>query len=99
MATAAPLQPTPAHNLSQSARAEAAHETKVDSSFIPRGETVATLNYFSPPEDGAVPFNYVEAPPEGQPQRNYGVFSVEAPIHDIRGHESEYNLDMDAFAV
>lgn len=99
MATAAALQPTAAHNLSQSARAEAVYETKVDSTYIPRGDTIATLNYFAPPEDGAVPFNYVEAPPEGQPQRNYGVFSVEAPIRDIRGHESEYNLDRDAFAV
>ena len=99
MATAAPFQPTPAHNLSQSARAEAAYETKADSSYIPRGDTVATLNYFEAPKDGAIPFNYVETPPEGQPQRNFGVFSVEAPIRDIRGRESEYNLDRDAFAV
>jgi hypothetical protein len=99
MATAAPLQPTAAHNLSQSARAEVAHQTNVDSTFIPRGDTVAVLNYFSPPEDGSAPFNYVENPPEGQPQRNYGVFAVEAPIRDIRGIESQYNLDKDAFAV
>jgi len=101
MATAAPLQPTAAHNLSKSARAEAEAATgpNVDKDFVPRGDTVATLNYFSPPEDGSVPFNYVEQPPEGQPVRNFGSAAVDVTIHDIRGTESEYNLDRDAFAV
>jgi hypothetical protein len=99
MATAAPLQPTAAHNLSPSARAEAAQEPHVDSTFIPRGDTVAVLNYFSPPEDGSVPFHFVEPQPEGQPQNNYGTSSVQAPIRDIRGRESEYTLDKDAFLV
>lgn len=95
------LQPTPAHNLFQSARAEAAPQaaTTTDSSFVPRGDTIVTLNYFSPPSDGAVPFNYVENPPEGQPQRNFGSFDVQAPIHDIRGKEADYTLDKDAFLV
>lgn len=100
MTTAQPLQATAAHNLSQSARTEAAYQANGDSrSFIPRGDTTVTLNYFKPPEDGSVPFNYVEQPPEGQPQRNFGAFDVQVPIHDIRGHESEYTLDRDAFQV
>lgn len=99
MATAAPLQATPAHNLSQSARAEASHLTSVDSTFIPRGDVTVPLNYFRPPEDGSAPFNYVEDPPQGQPKRNFGDFDVELRIHDIRGKESEYNLDKDAFSV
>ncbi|KUJ15330.1 uncharacterized protein LY89DRAFT_686093 [Mollisia scopiformis] len=101
MATAAPLQATAAHNLSQSARTEAAYHANesADDTYIPRGDTVVTLNYFRPPEDGSVPFNFVEKQPEGQPQRNFGDFDVQVPITDIRGRESEYTLDKDAFAV
>lgn len=100
MATAA-LHVTPAHNLSASARAEAeAHiNEKPSSSVVPHGDTVVTLNYFKPPEDGTVPFNYVEEPPEGQPRRNFTDFNIDVPIKDIRGSESSYNLDHDAFAV
>jgi len=73
MTTAQPLQATAAHNLSQSARTEAAYQTNGNSnSFIPRGDTTVTLNYFRPPEDGSVPFNFVEQPPEGQPRRCFG---------------------------
>jgi len=54
---------------------------------------------FSPPEDGSVPFNYVESPPEGQPQRNFGDELHKVKIHDIRGQESQYTLDEQAFAV
>jgi len=93
------LQPTAAHNLSQSAKAELSHSTNVDSTFVPRGDTEVTLNYFRPPEDGSAPFNYVEDPPAGQPKRNFGDFDVQATIHDIRGKESNYTLDKDAFAV
>ncbi|KAH8819987.1 hypothetical protein F5884DRAFT_32834 [Xylogone sp. PMI_703] len=101
MATANPVQAVPAHNLSKSSRAEAAAQgnTTVDSSYIPRGNVTTTLNYFKPPEDGSVPFNYVEKQPEGQPQRNFGAFDVEVTIKDIRGNESNFTLDKDAFAV
>jgi hypothetical protein len=102
MTTTAPLQATSAHNLSQSARAEAAYQTNGasnESPYIPRGDTTVTLNYFRPPEDGSAPFNYVEPQPEGKPQRNFGSFDVQVPIVDIRGHESEYTLDKDAFKV
>lgn len=100
MTTAAPIHNTPAHNLSQSSRIEAAGQVNIkDSSFVPRGDTTVTLNYFRPPEDGSIPFNYVEEPPKGQPQRNYGDFDVQVPITDIRGKESQYNLDKDAFEV
>jgi len=57
------------------------------------------LNYFKKPEDGSEPFNYVEKPPVGKPERNFGDFSTKVQIKDIRGHESSYNLDKDAFAV
>lgn len=90
---------TGALNFSQIPQQECPLQTTGDSSYIPRGDTVASLNYFTPPADGSAPFNYVGTPPEGQPQHNYGSFNVDVPIHDIRGHESEYNLDRDAFAV
>jgi len=98
MATTAPLQATAAHDFSQSARAEAAFQANGTPS-IPRGDTTVSLNYFRPPEDGSVPFNYVEQPPEGQAPRNFGDFDIDVPIKDIRGHESEYTLDKDAFKV
>lgn len=68
-------------------------------STVPRGPVTAKINYFNPPADGSQPFNHVDTPPEGLPQRNFSDATVETPIHDIRGHESEYTLDKDAFAV
>lgn len=102
MATIAPLEVTPAHNLSQSAWAEAetsSNVTAAQSFDIPRGDVTVALNYYKAPEDGAVPFNYVEQPPEGQPQRNFGETVTQVTVHDIRGHEDEYSLDEDAFKV
>ncbi|TAQ90118.1 hypothetical protein B7494_g1558 [Chlorociboria aeruginascens] len=98
MTTAAPLHATPAHNLSASARAEASPLVD-DNTYIPRGDVTATLNYFQPPEDGSAPFNYVEKAPEGQPQRNFGDFNMQVPFKDIRGQESNFTLDKDAFKV
>jgi len=68
-----------------------------DASYIPRGPVNAKLNFFRDPEDGSKPHNYVEAPPEGQPQRNFGHNEIEVQIKDIRDHESEFYLDKDAF--
>ncbi|CEJ80535.1 hypothetical protein VHEMI00714 [[Torrubiella] hemipterigena] len=64
----------------------------------PRGDVIATLNFYSPPEDNSKPYNNVDPNP-GQPPRNYGSVSHNATIHDIRGHETEYSLDRDAFQV
>lgn len=68
-----------------------------DPSYIPRGPVGTTLNFFLDPEDGSKPHNYVEKPPEGQPQRNYGTNEVEITVQDIRGRESDFSLDKDAF--
>lgn len=68
-------------------------------STIPRGPIFVKLNYFNPPPDGTVPYNHVDTPPQGWPQRNFDDAAVETQIHDIRGHESEYTLDKDAFQV
>jgi len=102
MASISAQNVTPAHNLSKSSRLEeAGHTADVtqSSTYIPRGDTTVPLNYFSPPKDGTVPFNYVETPPEGTPTRNFTDFDINVDIHDIRGQESKYTLDKDAFAA
>jgi len=96
MTTAAPLNVTPAHNLSQSSRLEAQGLTQLPSP--PRGDVEVSLSYSVLPADGK-PFNYVEEPPAGEPKTNLGETTLKATIHDIRGRESEYNLDKDAFQV
>ncbi|MCJ1310271.1 hypothetical protein MMC25_003933 [Agyrium rufum] len=73
-------------------------DTHKDSSYIPRGPVTAPLSYFSPPENGATPFYYVEEPPEGEPRQNFGATDIETAIQDIRGHESTFTLDNNAFA-
>ncbi|KAG8418741.1 hypothetical protein J3459_012079 [Metarhizium acridum] len=67
---------------------------------VPRGDVTAALNFYAPPADKAArPFNYVDDPPAGQPQRNYGDDTQDTPIHDVRGRESAFTLDRDAFQV
>ncbi|MCJ1371426.1 hypothetical protein MMC20_002641 [Loxospora ochrophaea] len=68
-------------------------------SEIPRGSVTVPLNYFTPPSDGSAPYNYVEQPPEGVPQRNYTDKFFPTTIHDIRGQESSFTLDNNAFAT
>ncbi|KAI4098915.1 MAG: hypothetical protein LQ339_006221 [Xanthoria mediterranea] len=66
---------------------------------IPRGPVTATLNFYQPPPDGSKPFNYVEQPPPGHPQRNYSDTEQILTIHDIRNREAEFNLNTHAFAA
>lgn len=71
----------------------------ISASPVPRGTVTAELNFFTPPANGAAPFNYVDSPPEGQPQRNYESPTHNVPISDARGREASFNLDHDAFAI
>ncbi|KAK2001284.1 methyltransferase [Colletotrichum falcatum] len=64
---------------------------------VPRGDVRATLNFFAPPADNSTPYNIIN--PDGPPERNYGDSPTETTLHDIRGRESDFNLDRDAFAV
>jgi hypothetical protein len=68
-----------------------------DPSYIPRGPVTSSLVFYKAPEDGSKPFNYVEEPPKGQPQRNFGAEVHDVQMNDIRGHDSDFNLDVDAF--
>ncbi|KAF2095887.1 hypothetical protein NA57DRAFT_43828 [Rhizodiscina lignyota] len=66
---------------------------------IPRGPVTTTINYYSVPKDGSAPFNYVESPPAGQPERNYSDEAFSVTLQDARGREDEFNLDKDSFQL
>ncbi|KAF1809796.1 putative methyltransferase [Eremomyces bilateralis CBS 781.70] len=98
MATAAPLQPTAAH---QPAFAATVPEpvSAPSNLTVPRGPVEAKLSYYTPPADGSRPYGYVEQPPEGVPQRNYSKEDHEVTIEDLRGRETDFTLDKNAFEV
>ena len=64
---------------------------------VPNGPVTATLNFFKAAADGSSPFNHVDTPPAGLPQRNFGDDPQAVQIDDIRASPSSYNLDNDAF--
>ncbi|KAK0706541.1 hypothetical protein B0T26DRAFT_656706 [Lasiosphaeria miniovina] len=68
-------------------------------SRVPRGPVTATLNFYSPPSDGSAPFNHVDTPPAGLPQRNFSDAAHAVQLHDARGSETSFTLDNDAFAI
>jgi hypothetical protein len=69
-------------------------------SSIPRGDVTANLNFFTAPADGAVPYNLVGDGHEPDlAVRNYGDDFHDVVIHDIRGRESEFKVDRDAFEL
>lgn len=57
------------------------------------------MNFFKMPTDGSEPFNYVEKPPEGEPQRNFPDEDRDVHLEDVRGHEQDFTLDNNAFAA
>ncbi|KAI4726253.1 hypothetical protein E4T49_05995 [Aureobasidium sp. EXF-10728] len=66
---------------------------------IPRGPVTSTLIFYAPPPDNSAPWNYVEQPPPGLPQRNYTEHPSTIRISDIRGQESSFNLDVQGFTT
>lgn len=72
-----------------------------DSTYIPRGPATASLKFFDIPSDGAKPFNYPlgTEPPEGMPRRNFGDADISVTVQDIRGQETLYNIDDNAFTT
>lgn len=67
--------------------------------FIPKGDAVADLHFFSPSADGEAPFNYIGTPPPNKPQNNFSIDTHPVKIHDLRGNESSLSLDKEAFAL
>ncbi|KAI1422107.1 hypothetical protein F5Y12DRAFT_764559 [Xylaria sp. FL1777] len=66
---------------------------------VPHGTVKAKLNFSLHPPAGQVAFNYVGTPPDGEPQHNVEKSWHEVTIEDVRGRESEFNLDRDAFQI
>lgn len=66
---------------------------------IPSGPVSSNIIFFKGPEDGSVAFNYVEDPPEGQPQRNIQDDTHLVQISDIRGSESSFSLNTNGFTT
>ncbi|KAH9907871.1 hypothetical protein F4778DRAFT_719470 [Xylariomycetidae sp. FL2044] len=71
----------------------------ITASPVPRGDVTARLNFSQRPAPGVTAFNYVDTPPEGEPQRNIESEPQDVRITDIRGREAEFTLDRDAFQV
>lgn len=67
------------------------------SSPILSGPVTAILNFYSPPNDDSRPYNYVETPPTGFPQRNYSHSLHPIIINDIRTSPAIFSLDKNAF--
>ncbi|KAL2833901.1 hypothetical protein BDW59DRAFT_138258 [Aspergillus cavernicola] len=61
----------------------------------PNGPVSVQIKFLDPPKDGSVPYALV--PATGPPQENYAAIGHQVSLNDIRGHESEYHLDKDAF--
>ncbi|KAI8947089.1 methyltransferase-like protein [Xylaria longipes] len=66
---------------------------------VPSGTVTAKLNFSHPPPEGQVLFNYVDTAPAGEPQNNLERYAQDVTIEDVRGRESEYTLDRDAFQI
>ncbi|THC87344.1 hypothetical protein EYZ11_013207 [Aspergillus tanneri] len=58
--------------------------TTTKTTRIPSGPVEAQLVFYSPPADNSPPYNYVETPPPGLPQRNYNEETHKVTITDIR---------------
>ncbi|KAI0137218.1 hypothetical protein BJ170DRAFT_604879 [Xylariales sp. AK1849] len=71
----------------------------IHASSVPRGPVTASINFSHPPPAGQKAINYVEDPPAGELKRNVAINSQDVQISDIRGDESSFNLDNDAFAA
>ncbi|KAK4455458.1 putative 7alpha-cephem-methoxylase p8 chain related protein [Podospora aff. communis PSN243] len=65
----------------------------------PSGPVTVPLNFFNPPADNSPPFNHVDTPPAGLPQRNFTDTSHPVQITDIRPNPHQFTLDHDAFAA
>jgi len=105
MSTTTAFKPTPAHQLQGHDALNGTKlttSTKSEDASIPRGPVDANLSFYDPPKDGSKPFNYAgpwaDNPPNGIP-RNFGIDDHSVTINDIRGQESSFTMDNNAFAA
>jgi hypothetical protein len=98
--TTAASRPVPAHQLPRSSSPAVSISKPEDVNFqglpIPRGPVTSSLSFYSAPEDGSPPHNYVEPAP-GVPQRNWGSVQEKVQLEDLRGQEHKFALDNNAF--
>ncbi|KAI4833538.1 hypothetical protein E4T44_09359 [Aureobasidium sp. EXF-8845] len=73
--------------------------TKSQDIEVPRGPVTSTLIFYAPPPDNSAPWNYVEQPPPGFPQRNYTEHPSTVEISDIRNQESSFSLNTHGFTT
>jgi len=106
MSTTTSFQPTPAHQLGDyqgiTSSSKLDTSAKNEGVAVPRGPVEASLSFYDPPKDGSKPFNYAgvwaDNPPEGIP-RNFGAEEHNVTISDVRGRETNFTLDNNAFAA
>jgi hypothetical protein len=75
------------------------HNTPCLLDNMPARTVHASLNYFTSPADGSVPFTRTDAadPASGLPQTNWEYNSQEVEIEDLRGNEGSASLDTTGF--
>lgn len=66
---------------------------------VPRGPVSVPISFFVPPTDGSVAQHLVDGGPDGKTVENYGSKSTFVQLSDIRGQESSFNVDRDAFGA
>lgn len=99
MTTAAPIRVSSAlHNAAPAANLVSSPAYGTDE-FIPSGPVKTELVFYKEPEDGSDPYNYVEEPPQGVPRSNLRQEGKIVEIEDLRGQESEFSLDKQAFST
>ena len=96
--TALPLQPSFSSPTTNATTASIQTSSPNNASYIPRGPVRVPLNYYKAPADGSKPYNFVEKQPEGVAQSNFSAQEIDTDIQDIRGNESLFTLDRNAFA-
>jgi len=99
MSTTTTTQPPQTHQRSGPYLSSQQDSTLDSPSSIPRGPTNASLTFYAPPADGSTPWNYVETPPEGSPQRNYTEHTQPVSVSDIRGREQDFDVNNHGFGV
>jgi hypothetical protein len=91
--TAKPTTPTPHFTLPEITPIRTLSKM---TAVIPRGPVTASLKFYSPPSDGSAPENFITATGH---TTNYTQTPYPVPIEDIRGRESSFTLDNDAFQI
>ncbi|RPA98519.1 hypothetical protein L873DRAFT_1808151 [Choiromyces venosus 120613-1] len=91
-----PQDTTPAYSSHQSTTTTPATTTATRPP--PSGDVRATLNFYKPSTTtGEAPYHYVHDPPPGVPKSSFATGPHEVLIRDLRGQESAFKLDTQAF--